>query len=296
MTIQEVLADNPFTDSVVSKWGKDLNDFNSGKKRLEDLRFILDGDLNYLARGDKEKLHTELVPKPFMGNPLAPVWYLPINPSYSDADRYDDLGVCPDCGAKSFQSCSCDIMKWLDKGKDKARCLVSRQKVLLTQLRLNCKSSFAFLEDVFNTLGECKQRRDNGGYRWWKRRLFGVESSTADFLLRVAGVEMNATSVGEKLFVLESFPYHSKNFDVRYYTATDYFKFWKKLVGWGIDNDKKFIVRARNKKFVQLISAANLRFNDDNMVSLKERGAFVSRRNLTCKETTLCSILDALRA
>ena len=107
---------------------------------------------------------------------------------------------------------------------------------------------------------------------------------------------MNATSVGEKLFVLESFPYHSKNFDARYYTATAYFKFWKKLVGWGIDNDKKFIVRAKNKKFAQLISAANLRFNDGNRVSLKGRGAFMSRRNLTCKETTLCSILDALRA
>ena len=285
MMLKEVLAGNPFTSKVVSQWKQNLDDFNCGRKRLADLKFVLDGDLECLGRKAREKLHTELLPKPFMGNPNAPIWYLPINPSYSEIDKYDDLGISPG------KIRSCDVSEWLDRDKDKAACLAKRQAILLSQLMLNECCSFAFLEEAFNTLGDCPSCNDNGGYRWWRRRLFGATSSSADYLLKTAGVKVDAKSVGEKLFVLESFPYHSKNFNVKYYTSTAYFAFWKNLVEWGIDNGKKFIIRAKNKIFLQLTSCAKLEFDAMNSVALSGEGAFISRGNLKGTEGTI----DAIR-
>lgn len=285
MKVKEILAGNPFTPKVVSQWKQDLEDFNCGRKRIADLKFILDGDLKCLGRKAREKLHTELLPKPFMGNPNAPVWYLPINPSYSEIDRYDDLGINPG------KIRSCDISEWLDRGKNKVACRTKRQDILLAQLRLDVDGPFAFLEEAFNTLGDCPSCRDSGGYRWWRRRLFGAASSSADYLLKTAGVAMDAKNVGKKLFVLESFPYHSKNFNVKYYTSTAYFAFWKNLVEWGIDNGKKFIIRAKNKKFRELTSCAKLELVAMNSVILSGEGAFVSYGNLKGSKGTM----DAIR-
>lgn len=288
MKLKEVLAGNPFTLEVVSQWKQDLKDFNFGRKRLADLKFVLNGDLECLGRKAREKLHTELLPKPFMGNPNAPVWYLPLNPSYSEIDRYDDLGIKPGMIR------SHDVSEWLDRDKDKIACRAKRQDILLSQLRLDGDCTFTFLEEAFNTLGDCPSCKDNGGYRWWRRRLFGAASSSADFLLRTAGVEMDAKSVGAKLFVLESFPYHSRNFNVEYYTSTDYFSFWKNLVEWGINNGKKFIIRARNRKFIELTSRAKLNFSGMNCVGLSGEGAFISRGNLTGEEDTIDAIRQLL--
>ena len=143
MKLKEVLAGNPFTLEVVSQWKQDLEDFNFGRKRLADLKFVLNGDLECLGRKAREKLHTELLPKPFMGNPNAPVWYLPLNPSYSEIDRYDDLGIKP------VMIRSHDVSEWLDRDKDEIACRAKRQDILLSQLRLDGDCTFTFLEEAF---------------------------------------------------------------------------------------------------------------------------------------------------
>ena len=56
MMLKEVLAGNPFTSKVVSQWKQNLDDFNCGRKRLADLKFVLDGDLECLGRKAREKL------------------------------------------------------------------------------------------------------------------------------------------------------------------------------------------------------------------------------------------------
>lgn len=302
MTLKEVLDRNPFNKEVVERWKQDLDAFNKGDKQRSELNFVLDGDLRCVKGDVREKLHTELLPKPFMGHPSAPVWYLPINPSYSDIDLYDNLGICPDCDKELDTSHeerhrSCQIWNHLDLGRDRVGALVERQRLLLRQLRLENDYSFTFLEKVFDTLGDCSDRNDNGGYRWWQRRLFGrgYRTVTAEYLLKPSSVLPDASLVGGKLFALESFPYHSKRFNVKYYTSSAYFAFWTNLVKWGIENGKKFIVRARNKKFCELVSYAGIKFDAANAVKLSsDQNACITLGNLKGSDSTIAAIRQLL--
>ena len=284
MTLPEILKDNPFSEAVVVQWQNDLDQFNKGIKTVSDLCFLLDDDRDKLE--NDPNLHLELLPHPFMGNPNAPIWYLPMNPSYSPIDQYDNLGICPGCGRrlaleashKGIPSPFCPLSEWFDRGRNRMECLVERQEKFLNQLQLPNNPSFAFLEKDFNTLGDCPDCPDNGGYRWWNRRLFGTRDSKAEFLF--ANTLRDAASVAEKLFVLEPFPYHSKTFKSRYFKSSIYFDFWVRLVKWGIDNEKMFIVRSTNKTFNKLIEKERIEFNNNNRVGLKGQNAALSIKNL----------------
>lgn len=284
MRVREILEDNPFSTEVIGKWKRDLDQFNKGIKGVSDLCFLLDDDRDKLEKDSN--LHLELLPHPFMGNPNAPIWYLPLNPSYSPVDQYDNLGICPSCGrllaqeafcGKNAPSC-CQLSECFDRGRNKMERLVARQKIFLNQLQLSGDSSFAFLEDDFNTLGDCTDYLDNGGYRWWSRRLFGARTSKAEFLF--ANTQRDAASVAKKLFVLEPFPYHSKTFKSVYFKSSIYFGFWVRLVKWGIDNGKMFIVRSTNKTFNKILHEEGIVFGCKSRVGLKGQNASLSRNNL----------------
>lgn len=293
-TLEEILSGNPFNKDVVRQWNRELDEFNKGEKEVGDLCFLLNEDAGKLK--DDNNLHLELLPHPFMGNPNAPIWYLPLNPSYSPIDQYDNLGICPGCGLRLTQeeqqgvhvANSCVLSSWYDRGKDKVKCLTARQKIFLKQLTLPKDASFAFLEKEFDTLGECPDCLDNGGYRWWNRRLFGAERSKKDFLFK--SVNRSAKSMGKKLFVLEPFPYHSKIFRSRYFKSSGYFSFWAELVKWGIENGRKFIVRSTNKTFNDLVKYEGILFTRENRIGLKGQNAALTIDNFEGEPETIAKI------
>ena len=292
--LQSVLSKNPFSQELIEKWRKDLKAFNFGEIEIKDLKFILEKDDKKLL--DDKNLHFELLPHPFLGTPKAPVWYLPLNPSYSEIDLYDNLGVCPICCERLTDgqiACIEGLKGWLDRGRNKLEAVMKRQEIFLNQLLFK-EETFAFLEEDFNTLGECPICLDNGGYRWWKKRLFGAKNTGADYLL--GNNVRSGAEVGRKLFVLEPFPYHSKKFKPSYYESSKYLEFWVELVKWGIRNGKIFIIRSRNKKFQQLKSENNITFDDHNMISLKGQNASLTRGNVEGSPETIervCSMLSS---
>lgn len=250
--LDEVLKSNPFKPKLIKQWKSDLQSFLTGKTRLSDLNFALDSDTNSIEEyqeknktNERKRLHLELLPQPFQGNPRAPIWLLMLNPSYSNVDRYDHLGLCPSCD-KNLATMKTNLKHDVfDCGKSKIKALQKRQDLLLRQLRLKKNCQFSILNDVFNTLQHTQEWQGGGGYRWWQNVLFGSNGKKV-FLLPECKVEADAKSVGQKLFVLEYCPYHSLDFDAKSFEfGGEYADFWRKLIAWAIKTKKKFIVRSK---------------------------------------------------
>lgn len=288
MQIKDVMEKNPFR-LIVDRWKDDLEQFDNGQREVSDLNFILDGDLSGLSEARRNAFKKELLPKPFQGNPNAPIWYVPINPSYSPIDLYDNLGLCPGCNEKLVPLCKghstvkneCCLDEYLDNGKDRMVCLKARQNILLEQLLLRGSNTFSFLEKAFDTLGTCPTHKNNGGFRWWRNHLFG-----RNCLFEIG--HKSVDYVSKKLFVLETCPYHLKTgFDTKYYDGSIYFNdFWKELVKWGIDNGKMFILRPRGRKFKE--ATANIGFTPENTVNINNvRNASISFGNIIGKHETI---------
>ena len=181
MTLDEVLTNNPFTNEIVSGWGKDLVAYNSRQKERSELDFVLKGDQRWVDAFGENVIYKDLLPVPFRGSPTAPVWFIPMNPGYSDIDLYDNLGLCPGCkrsmiNAEPHHDNSCEYLRnsdWLKKDDKPRKSLEDRQKILLNQLRLNDETSFAFLEKAFDILQNVNVNRGKGGYRWWQKYAAG---------------------------------------------------------------------------------------------------------------------------
>lgn len=301
MTLDEVLIDNPFTEEIVSGWKDDLEKFNSGQKERSDLDFVLKGDQEWVAAIGENFIYKNLLPVPFQGNPTAPVWFIPMNPSYSKIDLYDNLGICPDCersmiNAGSHHDSSCMYYHnsdWLKHDGNPRKSLEDRQIILLNQLRLNDGNSFAFLEKAFDVLQNVNVNKGKGGYRWWQKYAAGRTG-----LLHFFGGD--AQLAGKKLFVLETFPYHSGHFNDSYYSEhvnkSAYFGFWKKLVKWGVEQGKKFILRPTGEMFKAIVNESQLGLSSDNTVCVRNiRSPWVSHGNLSGEEKTISEICCLLR-
>ena len=166
-SLAEVLKDNPFKPSLVKKWKRDLQSFLAGKLRLSDLNFVLDSDAKSIAEyqeknktNERKRLHLELLPQPFQGDPRAPIWLLMLNPGYSCVDRYDHLGLCPSCDKNLVTQKSTLKHDMFDNGRDKSKALQRRQSLLLRQLRLMKDYQFSILNDAFNTLQHTQEWLD----------------------------------------------------------------------------------------------------------------------------------------
>ena len=251
-----ILKENPFLGEI-AKWKEDLSCFVEGRKRLEELNFILESDTGnfsrYQSQTAKRKkdwdtyLHPEVLPQPFIGDPHAPIWYLLLNPGYSFPDRYDHLGICPCCKRKLFTSNTSEYDCIFDRGRNRLDVMKKRQQLLLRQLQLEAGTPFYLLDDSFNALPDEKKYKKEGGYRWWRSVLFGANKKSSDFLLPACGVDVNAYTVGKKLFVLECCPYHSPNFDKKVlWRDSAYFKFWCQLVKWAAKYERVIIARSKN--------------------------------------------------
>ena len=291
--LNQVLATNPFLKEL-DRWALDLSSFAEGRKKMEELDFVLSSDKsnfsyyqNHVARQTPNwdsYLHPEVLPQPFIGNPRAPLWLLLLNPGYSFPDRYDHLGVC---------SGECIF----DRGRNRDEvlgALKKRQSLLLDQLKLNQDAPFYILDNSFNTLPDDTNSRKKGGFRWWRTILFGANQPKG-FLLPECGVSCDAISVGSKLFVLECCPYHSTNFNaqVLWESGNEYMTFWKSLISWAVKAGKKFIVRSERVR--TLLKGNKLNVDESNSVGFKNcRNAALTISNMKGRQKVVDEIRQML--
>lgn len=261
--LEIVLKKNPFTPSLIKKWRKDIKQFGKGNKILSKLNFILpDDDMQDLKKsGNDCKVHFEVLPQPFLGDPNAPIWMLLLNPGYHVIDRYDHLGYCPLC--KEI-CCRKDMLH-------------RRQKLLLDQLQFKCHRFFPAFDESFEESYTLMDSRNCGIYGWWRKCCFGADK-TSGFLMNEEYSE-KCSYVGSKIFAIECFPYHSKKFSMGLIQKTKYYDFWCRLVLWAISNKKYFILRSEKIRQVLLKSKINL--PDDRVVKIKNcRNVALTKANL----------------
>jgi len=287
--LQRILQGNPFTEELVEGWENDLTQLCEGRRDLSTLSFVLPSDEDNVAtyqQNDARRtehydsfLHPEILPQPFIGDPHAPVWLLLLNPGYSSPDLYDHLGICPCCDRIMSAGERRDAECMFGQGRDRFAELKSRQRLMLNQLRLVGDLPFYILDQSFNNLPDNATYKKKGGYRWWRAVLFGVRR-TENFLLHDCDGLDAAGLVGEKLFVLESCPYHSKNFNPKViWNGNRYTEFWKSLIAWAVRAGKKFIVRS--SRVEKLIQCHELSVNTSNSVHFSNvRNVTLTNRNL----------------
>jgi len=259
-----IKSGNPFNDAVLSDWRKQLDDFNASAAVCPLPNFKMDADEKWIAAyqnkfGKKEKgLHFELLPDPFRGDPRAPVWILLLNPGYSEVDRYDHLGLCPFCGERLVRADGkatshengCAARFFGSRLPDASAALRYRQNMLIEELKLDLSTprKFLWFEPVFHTVTEENVTvAGKGGSLWWKNFLFGKAASNS-YLLPNCNITEPTPTIGNRIFALEVFPYHSMKFDPSFldnelYRESKYFEFWCSLVRWAVDTGRKIIVR-----------------------------------------------------
>ena len=207
--------------------------------------FILKDDFNKIKdynskhSDDEQRIQTNILPQPYIGNPSAPIWILQINPSYSDVDIYDMVNIGEEIKEKIQKA----------KPEIKFNFINGNESDLLDKRRNLIEKQFSFEEPHFYILDECFKTisGDNGtspqgGYSWWLHRLVGKKSAYL-----CDGDIKNA----ENFFVLESFPYHSKKSGSITKTLQDkvkHFVFWQKMIAYAIVNNKILIIMRKETR------------------------------------------------
>ena len=156
---------------------------NPWKDLPERKPFVLRDDLpmieswrNDRKRDDAAKLHLELLPEPFLGDPKSPVVLLNLNPGFSDTDTF--WHSRPD-----FSTCSRDNL-----------------------LHRPAEYPFYLLNRRFANGPEEKER-------WWDRKLRPLIAEVSK--LREEPEDKARKLVARRLFCVEYFAYHSKKFTYR---------------------------------------------------------------------------------
>lgn len=264
----DVLKNNPWNVAEIEAWQATLNAGKSGE-------FILKADADVIAsynrkcKNERDLIQTRILPQPFIGNPEAPIWILPQNPAYGEIDLYDMLGEKE------------AIKAWLTKEKvelnpetEDKKSLEKRQKLLLEQLIFK-KPSFYIFDECFKTLKKHAGNKSFGGYEWWNKRLLQCDlcNGNKDML--------------SKFFVLEFFPYHSRNFsETLSKTEVAHSKFWKELVSYALDQKKLLLCRGKKifeeikklpnaqncmENILFFISVQNVAVSSNNLISWSEQ-------------------------
>ena len=158
---------NPFLNALQA-WRREMDEFNASKGETKKPQFVLKEDEECIDKYQKQhegtvwKLHFELLPDAFRGDPRAPVWILLLNPGYSEVDLYDHLGLCPICGKRLVRT---DGKRTSHKYDCVARCfggnlknasnaLKLRQDLMLDELNLDLskRHDFFWFNECFDTV------------------------------------------------------------------------------------------------------------------------------------------------
>lgn len=273
-----IFKSNPWNEAEIENWRDTLNAGESGE-------FVLKADYDIIASYNRQCIRAEycvqtnLLPQPFIGNPEAPIWIITQNPGFCEIDFYDMLG-----GEKKEIS---DCLKKEIKQTESKETLKKRQKLLLGQLRFYVTDdvsslekssseespSFYILEECFHTLKKHKGNKSLGGYEWWERHLLGTKESNSKLFCK------RKKEMLSKFFVLELFPYHSKQFDEKISIKTVHYTFWKELVSYALRKGKLLI--CRKKKIIEEIQKlSDFERNKDNILRFVSSRAFLSNGNL----------------
>ena len=221
MNLETILESNPFTEELVDQWKGQLKD--GAKARCG---FLLPSDEEEL--GKDTKIFSQYIPQPFIGSPSAPVWLLNENPSPFESDDVAMLSAKPAEGAG-----------WQYADEESLRI---RQKLMCDQLRLKVDGGTFFpLEKVFDVTGG-----KGSMYGWWHEHVLGGGTSKKCFPFReIFSYNAAAGLIAEGLFVLEAFPYRTKNWNKKYLNASrEYHAFWWMLMEYAFENGKMLLIRA----------------------------------------------------
>ena len=244
--------------------------------------FVLPDDQNAIARyntgrdNDDTYIHLEAPPQPFTGNPDAPIWLLLMNPSYDEVDIFDQ--VDEKIGEERINAVgNIEIRRRGAFGR--RRTLMENQysfNLNLDNMVYDCPW-FYVLDESFHTISR-RGHAKHGSYDWWNR-----------FLLSQNICEANRERL-RKFFVLESFPYHSRNFGgIRRQgpaaLARSHCEFWKEMITAALNENKLLLCRGREIAERVCRIAADSGYKDSNIFVCKNPrnfnvgyGKFVSYR------------------
>ena len=239
------------------------------KRKYHEGTYILEADFakvkEYLGKGGK-RICAEVLPQPYIGDPDASIWILSMNPSYSAVDVYD----MKDCGRDAKMAVLLDMgydeqtsKKLLQHNvfpHDREEDLKKRKGLMQSQLSFS-STEFYVLNPAFDTVPtndeiqkagvqSTNQTYNKGSYRWWKKYLFERNICSPDGVNR--DNEEKCRNKLEKFFVLESFPYHSENFDSgkeffnNVVRQVCHYEFWKKMVEFALKKGKILLCRGEN--------------------------------------------------
>ena len=249
----------------------------------------------YILKGDEEnqklkkfctpergegQIHLEIPPQPYIGDPKANIWLLPMNPSYSEMDIYD-MVKChisendPDDlkrrileairfrdkdGNRGYRNGEINslLRYFFTEGSDSNDSLSNRKNLMQNQLSFE-STDFYVLNKPFKTVqtreeirkasGETVERKDDtklGSYEWWDDYFFSGEKSICRLIkAKFKNEEDYRKNALNKFFVLESFPYHSRNFgDIKpWIHSPSHFAFWVMMVAYALTNKKILLCR-----------------------------------------------------
>ena len=311
MTLESVLNGNPFNKSVVASWRKQLEAFRQGQVQFADLKFSIEADQAAIV-GTKQEARTkwQVLPQPFIGNPEAKIWILNINPGFCMMDYFDNLTIDKSdyCGKMVEEANKKDkealniIRNEMPNDDNERTRLEMRQKSALNQLTF-CEKSFFFLKDCFKHDRLINRQKIFCGYEWWRRMLFGngKKHKFIGNMNRREGQHYAAWS-SENIFNLESFPYHSTSFysDAsfnRQWPESTYYKFWKSLINWAVQDESRiFIVRSPDQFEVLLHGGgdhdAGIRFPHGYLVLRNRQKAWFSDTNIETRGVLLSEIIN----
>lgn len=290
--LEDILKNNPWNVAEIDAWQATLNAGKSGE-------FILKADADVIAsynrkcKKEGDLIQTHLLPQPFIGNPEAPIWILTQNPGYSEIDLYDMLGEKAEIddwltkekidileetesedspeGTENEDSPEGTESEDSPKETESKSPLENRQELLLKQLRFEAPRSFYVLDNCFKTIKKHAGNKSFGGYEWWNKRLLQCDlcNGNKDML--------------SKFFVLEFFPYHSRNFsETLSKTEVAHSKFWKELVSYALDQKKLLLCRGK-KVFEEIKKLPNAQNCMENILF------FISVQNVAVSSNNLIS-------
>lgn len=203
---------------------------------------------NYNKRKENKDtfIHLDAPPQPYIGDPQAKIWLLLMNPSYSAVDIFDL--VEEQKGRTAIRE---------DEHCRKARVQVAenvpsldeRRNLLAAQYKFGGKRGeighdFYVLSDKFMTIVPRDDTKHFGSYEWWN-----------DYLLKqdICSPKYNSEKLVNKanlknFFVLESFPYHSRNFDkiIPWKLSRSHCLFWVIMVAYALANKKILLCRGKD--------------------------------------------------
>lgn len=210
-----LLAQNPWA-KVAQQW----------VKRPEG-PYVLPEDTSVLGMLPAERLHLNLPPQPFIGNPAAPIWILGISPSIDPLDVYDQCDAKREGLPHTFRF----------SGKEEKAQLKRRRELLFQQLTLEGNLPFYVLDEAFHTVEKTGRGKVSGTYAWWSRYLLGKPNDPKRFFADVEAVSANC-------FALEAFPYHYTGTpNKKVVVQTQHFDFVTKLIAYAQTSGKCIVAR-----------------------------------------------------